>query len=314
MDYVIIGSDAMRSHYPEFRDSVDVDIICSFDCFKEVVKGFKDDGVLQSCVPISGNKYVAKFIDTKNRLKIAEFEIAWGDNTSTDMILEKYKDIEVATPELLYVLKMSHRYKKNSPHFKKTMDDIQFLRSKGITSIPEELKDIYNKRVEETYDYSHPSLNQSKKDFFTDDVDYVYDHDTIHLAVATLVNAKGEIQPAYNFIKPDNKEVYCSKDMFEAQPYSIKLLTVVEESMVLAIERSLVPFPNSKTPEEAFEYALMKVCTSISSGWWREFAWENYQQALNYFYDKRDSGWKYEEAFQRGVENGTVKKFNKEND
>src|SRR5699024_7102820 len=33
-------------------------------------------------------------------------------------------DIPMATPDMVYTLKMSHRYLKNSPHFLKTMEDI----------------------------------------------------------------------------------------------------------------------------------------------------------------------------------------------
>jgi len=32
-----------------------------------------------------------------------------------------------------------------------------------------------------------------------------------------------------------------------------------------------------------FEMALMKVCTSITSGWFREYAWENYQKVLDLY-------------------------------
>ena len=52
--------------------------------------------------------------------------------------------------------------------------------------------------------------------------------------------------------------------------------------MVLTIERSLVPYPGKKTPEQAYLMALEKVCTSITSGWFREFVWENYEIASEF--------------------------------
>jgi hypothetical protein len=70
--------------------------------------------------------------------------------------------------------------------------------------------------------------------------------------------------------------------------------------MVLAIERSLVPHPGKKTPEQAYLMALEKVCTSITSGWFREFAWENYEIASEYtkFADYMFA--EFQEALARG--------------
>jgi hypothetical protein len=54
----------------------------------------------------------------------------------------------------------------------------------------------------------------------------------------------------------------------------------MEETYVLALERSLIPFPGKMQPRDAFKLALQKVCTSITSGWFREYAWNNYRKAL----------------------------------
>lgn len=34
---------------------------------------------------------------------------------------------------------------------------------------------------------------------------------------------------------------------------------------------------------KAAEEALEKVCTSISSGWWREYAWEHYDAVIGFW-------------------------------
>jgi hypothetical protein len=52
--------------------------------------------------------------------------------------------------------------------------------------------------------------------------------------------------------------------------------------------------------EVSFLKALEKVCTSITSGWWREFAWENYEAALA-MHDRN-----YVDRFWKAVEAGTV--------
>lgn len=301
MKSLIIGSRALAHHLDINRIPSDLDYICDYEFFKQTVSFHKSINNVFCCYPLSDNKYVLKTKDSA----IIEFEIAWDNNSSSDLIL----DVEQgnASLEMLYMLKMSHRYRKDNPHFLKTMEDIHFLRKNGINKIPCYLQDIYEIRQEETYNYSHPSLKQSKKDFFSGDgIEYKYDHDTIHLAVSEL------FLPAYTYIKENIKEVEVSKELFYKQHWRTQLLTVVEEAMVLALERSIIPYPEAKTPEEAFEYALMKVCTSITSGWWREYAWENYYEAKGYFYYKRKNGWKYEEAFKQALENGVVKEFKEE--
>ncbi len=96
----------------------------------------------------------------------------------------------------------------------------------------------------------------------------------------------------------------CRK-MWDKLDYETKLWSVVEEAYVLAIERSQVPYPTTD-PRKSFLMALEKVCTSITSGWWREFAWENYYDALGKFDPN------YMAKFRRGVNEGIVKPYNPE--
>jgi hypothetical protein len=129
------------------------------------------------------------------------------------------------------------------------------------------------KRAAETYKYSHPKLNKAKDQFFADDgVNYVYDHDTLHTVVAV-----GD-RPAYMEYQVEGADVLCSKEKFFSVDEHTRLYGVYEEACVLAIERAVIPY--NTDPDKAFEIALEKVCTSITSGWFREFAWENYDQVL----------------------------------
>jgi hypothetical protein len=71
---------------------------------------------------------------------------------------------------------------------------------------------------------------------------------------------------------------------------------VYEESCVLALERSQIPFPDA-SPRKSFEYALMKVCTSITSGFFREWAWEHYDDVLALYNELGEND--YIERFKR---------------
>lgn len=196
--------------------------------------------------------------------------------------------------DLLFALKQSHRHLKNSPHFWKNWRDWHRMRAAGA-KVREEHKSWLKAREKETYGYKHPSLMQSKKDFFADDnIQYQYDHDSIHRAVALGA------RPAYTFFQKDGAEVACDRTKFEACPMEVRINSVLEESAVLAIERSLVPHPGVLTARQAWLLAYSKVCTSIASGWWRQFAYEAGPQILKR-YDEH-----YFDRFQEGLRTGVV--------
>lgn len=217
--------------------------------------------------------------------------------SSTYQLYHDFKHIEFgnalfADLNTLYMLKMSHRFLKNSPHFLKTRKHILNMRRLGaIISNPDWLA----LREKETYDYAHPNLNVKSKDFFNSNFDYVYDHDTLHEAVKMLD------RPAYTHYMVDGEEVNCSKDKFNKCDKSIQVLGVLEETYVLALERSQIPFNFNVDPKKSFDMALEKVCTSITSGWFRDFAWESYD-IVQKLYDEN-----YVTKFRRGLELGVVK-------
>jgi hypothetical protein len=203
----------------------------------------------------------------------------------------------VATPDVLLTLKLSHRYLRNSPHFLKTMNDIHFLRNTRHV-VPDSLKDWMKERIKATYWYRHPSLNQTKSSFFSDaGIGYLYDHDTIHECVKTFTT------PAFEMIKEDKAEVFCSKEKFFNSDEPLRLATVLEEAYTLSLERALIPFNFELDPYKSFTKALEKICTSISSGWWREYAWENYYQVLDLY--RSD----YVERFKKALAQGIIKPY-----
>jgi hypothetical protein len=304
---LVIGSRALVHNNPELagtRKCGDWDFIATIDQFNKWYKANKADMLF--AVPTDGGKYYhCRGKDGMNY----EFEIAW-EGTSARMLLGGYGDAgpDVDTDYIyaldydLLAIKMSHRYKKNSVHFKKCMDDIRLLRSlienyEGELSSPF-LRDFIALREKETYTYSHPALNVDKSAFFKDDgVQYVYDHDSIHEAVALEYDADYYNtphdqhlpimvpRPAYTLYA--GGEVWSSSEKFFNCSEQIRLYGVYEETCVLALERSQIPHGLGKeggpTPRWSFEMALMKVCTSITSGWFRSYAWESYDKVMSLY-------------------------------
>lgn len=298
---ILIGSRALTIRAPHLltRPALDFDFVCTkgeFDTWMEV----NSHKVNPTKVYPEGAKMIVE--GSSN----CEFEIS-APGSSIEMLMDIVsKDpssIEtpfglVPTLDMLFTIKSSHRYKKNSPHFWKTLIDYHRMKFVGA-KVRDEYKAFLKLRESETYTYLHPKLNVNKNDFFKDDgIEYQFDHDDIHQSVAL------HDKPAYTYYLKDGQQVQCDKKKFFACDRSIQLAGVVEEAAVLAIERSLVPHPNVWTPEYAWRFALSKVCSSITSGWFREFAYNNAFDVLamypNAYWDK----------FQLDVNNGNVKPFN----
>jgi hypothetical protein len=298
---ILIGSRALAIRAPSIlkRKPQDFDFICTKEEF---------DVWLETNYSKIGVKKTYQENPTKMIVEgdsNCEFELIQPGASSElfhNLVMQDNKTIQIPTfgsipnLDLLFTLKSSHKYLKNSPHFWKNLLDYHMMKRVGATIRPE-YKEFLKLREKETYTYLHPKLNVNKDNFFKDDaITYVYDHDTIHESVARFG------KPAYlNYMK-DGAEVHSDKSKFFACSREIQLAGVLEEAAVLAIERSLVPHPGVWTPEYAWRFALSKVCTSITSGWFREFAYENAFHVLKLY----PNG--YWEKFQEDVKSGLVKK------
>ena len=211
------------------------------------------------------------------------FEFINGQRMTSDRMLmnfihmdeENPKDLpsflyNVRIPSLntLFAIKSAHRFKP-SVHFWKTFRDYHTMKQIGCT-IPDWLQEFHAERQKESLGNikKSPNLKTTKDEFFTDNVAYVYDHDSLH-----EIMALGD-RPAYTEFLAHGQQVFASRSKFEACSYTTKINSVIEEVCVLALERCLIPYPETN-PSQAFKMALYKVLTTITSGWWREFAYQN---------------------------------------
>lgn len=306
---ILIGSRALILRAPNLlpRKPEDFDFVCTLDEYaKWLDENWNNIGEPKKAYSLDNHYLLKEIIEG---VPNCEFEIIQEGKSSAlfDEIVRNSPDtIEtsfglVPNLDILFTLKASHKYLKNSPHFWKTLTDYHILKRAGAKIRPE-YQAFFKMREKETYHYRHPKLNQGKDTFFADDgIVYKYDHDTIHQSVALYDGI-----PAYTRYMKDGAEIDCDKEKFFACPRTIQLAGVVEEAAVLAIERSLVPHPGVWTPKFAWRFALSKVCSSITSGWFREFAYENVFAVLSMFDKMIPNYW---EKFQRDVESGLVKRF-----
>lgn len=291
--YAYIGSSAAQFHGLP-RPTSDLDILSPRASLPQVFERYVGTAGLNIK---TGEKIVIKNLSCGRPLEISVVEDKPTDVSLWAHILSDPNTIglgmtKVLIPsrDVLYTLKLSHRFKKNSPHFLKTMRDIQWFRSQGAKVFN---VDWLKAREKETYNYAHPSLNTTKAGFFRDK--YLYDHDSLHWAVKHLD------RPAYLYFKKSEADVACSREKFFSLPYYKQLLAGLEESYVLALERSQVPSDFVVSPRKSFDIALSKVCTSITSGYFREFCWENYDEISGLYGD-------YVFKFRAGLTAGVVLK------
>lgn len=283
---LVIGSVALQWMVSLDRKPLDLDLIAFPEEIPELVVKYRP-----TAVNVNDENHLVLHdcaVDIGAQNNIVEIEIAWPGSTGEDILLSyPTKERYFASMYDLYWLKMSHRFKKDTPHFEKTRNDIMALRAARYSGFFYSEPGWYKRRLEETLNHNHPKLNtgQTKENFFNGDgVKYYFDHDWIHEVVARMY---GGTKPAYLSYQADGEEVKCDRSKFDALPFQERLRGVMEEATVLALERSQIPrrldetFSRSVTPEWSYKYALQKVCTSITSGWFREFAWENYGDALS---------------------------------
>jgi hypothetical protein len=300
---ILIGSKAIKFHVPSWRDPADTDLVGTYDEIEKYQKIKKP----KVCYPFAAGASV--FMKASDG-QITECEIAWQGSRAEKLIKFVEEDsgtqecwgMKIPSLDVLYMLKMSHRFLKDSPHFKKTMDDIFVLRELGAKILPQH-QEFYEQRMRDTYVNKLPKLNQSKEDFFSGDgIVYEWLHDSLHEAVKL-----GE-RPAY--LEYSGGAVWSDMKVFETLPEYIKLRGVYEEAATLAAERSQLAFNPAPDPRWSFEFALGKVCSSITGGKFREYAWENYYKVMD-LYERE--GQDYMDKVYAGIKSGLVKKTEETN-
>ena len=174
---VVIGSTAL-SYHVEGIVPKDLDLVCTYDDAVKLKKQFH----ATAFYPINSGSCI--FMRTKEG-NICEIEIAWEDSRA-EKFLRFMEDRNnrhmlsfdkgqygtewyIPTLDVLYMLKHSHKYLKDSVHFKKTMDDIIFMRDKLGCKIRPEHEEFLKQREKDTYVNKLPKLNVSKGEFFDEE-------------------------------------------------------------------------------------------------------------------------------------------------
>jgi len=184
--------------------------------------------------------------------------------------------VHIVNPVGLTIIKRSHlwrdlSFQKHITHYHKHLAKYR----SGFTEIDELILENRTKLTMAAYPQGHPSLKKSVKDFFDDYVEKKYNHDYLHELVAY------HDKPLYTQLQRDSSSAWCDKDLWDKLSTADKIKCVAEEAQVIAIERFLVPSNWNYAPRHAYLKALDKVCTTLCSGWFRDFAIDNYPEIFN---------------------------------
>lgn len=183
----------------------------------------------------------------------------------------------VMHPEGLAIIKRSHLWRTLG--FNKHITYWHKYMKHWLDSISEDGERLLKERTlmtQERYPQTGPNLMLSKEQFFDDAVEKVYDHDYLH---SLFANYK---RPLYTELQKSHA-VMCYHELWENLTYEKKVLCVQEEVNVLATERFLVPSNFEYNPKAAYLKALEKVCTTVTKGWFRDFAIDNYPAVISVY-------------------------------
>jgi len=118
-------------------------------------------------------------------------------------------------------------------------------------------------------------LNQTSEEFLERNnqliVQRMIPHDDLHKRVALAADGV----PQYTRMLVDPERALCSETKWNEFTLAEKLNDVREEAMVLAMERYLLP-QTMHSQDDAYRRGLLRICTTITKGWFRQFAVDHY--------------------------------------
>ena len=296
-EYVIAGSQAMKFRFPDFpRIPADTDVIAPYNKYHEAAS--LNDGRIEH-IKEKTHSAIIKYKEFGNPVEY----LFSDDSKSLQLILDELCDETDYLPvQVQYSLKKAHIHFPIK--FQKHISDLMFLRAKlreirgvsldqdldSVDDLLEEYPALTQLHFQETEKrvgkLKTPKMNQTADEFFGKSKKFVtsyYKHDDMHMAVAHHTN------PIYDSILKEDSEVETDPELWQMLTIQEKIWCVLEEVYVIALERKVLPMlfgakeNNSRealtyTAKEAFDWALMRVCTTLCDGFFRDFAVRAYDE------------------------------------
>ena len=305
---LVVGSKALNYHFPEFQREVkDIDIIGTTDDIKYLIKTLNPEKVLDNhnITTLLNIQNPNEFFNTKN------VEVLNSDNSEALTEYVKYETnvnlgggLRYASPEVLLSLKKSHihfpiKFQKHIKDYNLLLDFLKEDKLANITKINFKETELRFGKLKT------PSLKKSTRKFFDQSegyLKYFYVHDDIHQVMAHYD------RPIYEDMQTTSESAWCQKELWDNFSFEKKAKCVLEEAYVIALERKIIPMLNGVSDvvssKKALEWSLMRICTTLCSGWFRQFAADNYSRICEYVNHQ------YVQKFLEAEQMGKIKKIN----
>jgi hypothetical protein len=319
---IVIGSKALLAQLYNLSSiqierylKSDYDVLMTYDEFLDWQGKYID--YIKDLYPTQPNKYKA-IVEKDGTRKLYEIELD-SAGTSSKYLLDHNDEVtnglvegffgelyEVLNLKYLFLTKKSHIM--YPVHFEKNIADYLFLNNLiGSFDLDESMSEYYSLRSAEAkvrYNLKTPKLNVSKEDFFSSklNVPNYYVHDDIHDVMAH------NDRPIFTMMQPDPDSAWCAKDLFFELPYDYQVQCVQEEGYVIALERYIIPQYGDDWDNyyECYKKAVKRICTTLTSGWFRSFALDNYDEVLRRY----NPG--FVEKFEAAVKSGVIREIEKD--
>ncbi len=302
---LVVGSKALNYHFPDLKREVkDIDIIGTKDDIKYLINTLNPESIrdTENITTLFNIQNPNEFFNTRN------VEILNADNSealSEYIKLNDYKlenGVKYASPYILLSLKKSHIHFPIK--FEKHIQDYNFLLNILKEDKLQRITKINFKETEKRVgELKTPSLKKSTMNFFGQSegyVKYFYIHDDIHQVMSHYD------RPIYEDMQVDSSSAWCEKDMWNKFSFEKKAKCVLEEAYVIALERKIIPMLNGCgeliSSKKAFDWSIMRICTTLCSGWFRQFATDNYVEIVKYYNSD------YVKKFLKSETDGLIKK------
>lgn len=288
---ILTGSRALSFYCEIDCSDSDWDVIASEEELQKIGLSFSGKDSIK--IPCKDSDNHIEFI---NSLVLENYSITKnnGLELETVNILYNNRMLECYICPLvwLYIQKRSHIHRpiKFARHIRQLQIIKEQLIKNGQFPLSKEYQKTLDRRIyitKKKYPDRVPSLNKSNEDFFDDKVTKYYIHDDIHKVMAYYD------EPIYEKLKIDKSLAKCEKELWTNLSHGDKIKYVQEECFVIAVERFVIP--KIKTNQRympdhmSFNKALEKVCTTLTSGWFRDFAIDNWEEIRRFevdFYSK----------------------------
>lgn len=239
------------------------------------------DGSKYRCKMKSGDSIEFELMDFRPSAQyLWENIIRSGTNVKTISAFNEY--LRIPSIAILYLIKRSHIYWP--VHWEKNIADLHWLdvRFPRPHEYDHYERTFFELRFRETaakFGTRKPNLNQTNDEFFAKSekaIGRILPHDRIHEILKIFD------EPIHTMAKRDQSKALMDKDLFFNLDTKYQIAAIKEEAMVIGTERVLLPkFSKGQHIDmddikAAYFNGLKKVSTTLTSGWFREFAIDNW--------------------------------------